>query len=253
MPGSSSFRKRFWIPVFAKIVLSRVKNVIANSNYTSLLVKKVAPKSKTIALPLGVDTKQFKPLGNSSEEKSLNISTLSRVLQFKGYDEIFGAINGLDENLQKKIVWNIGGTGPYLEPLKEKINNGKCNFKVHFHGFIPDEKLVDFYNKANLFVLFTQNKQSINNVEGFGLVFLEAQACGVPVIGTNTGGIPDAIHTNDGGWILEQDDVDGLTSLLEKVINEPSILKEQSVKARKRTVDSCDWKVYNKELFNLLQ
>jgi phosphatidylinositol alpha-1,6-mannosyltransferase len=140
LPGNSSFRKTFWIPVFARLILKKIKGVIANSNYTSKLVNNVSPKAKSIALPLGVDTNQFQPLKSKVNDGLLHISTLSRIHQFKGYDQVFDAICSLDKDLQEKVIWHIGGTGPYLEKLNEKVLVNKNYFKIFFHGFIPDEE-----------------------------------------------------------------------------------------------------------------
>lgn len=252
LPGNSSFRKIFWLPVFARLILKKINAVIANSNYTSALVKNLSPKAKSVALPLGVDTNQFQPLKSNVNDGMLHISTLSRVHQFKGYDQIFDAICGLDKDLQEKIIWHIGGTGPYLEKFKLKVKVNKKYFKVFFHGFIPDEELIRFYNKSNLFVLFTQNSKSLINVEGFGLVFLESQACGIPVIGTNTGGIPDAIEDGNGGWLLDPTNIVGLRELLVKILENPKLLYFEGKRARMRTIKECTWDIYSKELFEIL-
>jgi phosphatidylinositol alpha-1,6-mannosyltransferase len=252
-PGDSNFRKHFWHGVFAKYILRKINKVISNSHYTRSLVKQISKRSNCKALPLGVDIEQFKPIEQTNKSQGFVVGSLSRIHQFKGYDQVLEALLKLPEVIQQNLTWKIGGTGPYLSTFKEKIKNSAPNFKVEFLGFIPDENLAEYYNQLDVFVLFTQDSSTQNSVEGFGLVFLEAQACGTPVIGTNTGGIPDAIEHNNGGWLLEQDDMNVLSKQIEKLYIDKSLLEEQSVFARKRCVEKSSWELYNKKIFRILE
>jgi len=251
--GNSKFRKYFWHGIFAKFILRKINKVISNSNYTKTLVNQISKACNCEALPLGVDINQFRPLNFSREKNKFVIGSLSRIHQFKGYDQILEALQNLPENIQKNIVWKIGGTGPYLSKFKEKIKEFKPKFEIVFLGFIRDESLAEYYNGMDIFVLFTQDISTQNSVEGFGLVFLEAQACGTPVIGTNTGGIPDAVEYDYGGWLFHQNDVNGLKGQIEKLYIDESLLKEQSVFARKRCVEKFSWELYNKKIFRILE
>lgn len=250
--GKSIFRKYIWHRLFAHTILNKIKKIISNSNYTKDLVAKISRKANCVALPLGVDIDVFKPLDSKKNDAVFTIGSLSRIHYFKGYDKVLQSINKLPYNLQEKIVWNIGGTGPYLSDFKLKIKNLKLPFKVNFLEFIKDEDLPFFYNKLDLFILFTQDIKNLNSVEGFGLVFLEAQSCGVPAIGSKTGGIPDAIDNEKGGWVFHQDDVLSLSKKIEELILNKSILIEQSVLARSRCVAFASWEKYNMKLNNLL-
>lgn len=250
--GNSKFRKYIWQAIFAKQVLRRIKLVIANSSYTKKLVDQLAKTATSVALPLGVDIDQFKPINLELNNTNFTIGSLSRIHQFKGFDQVLEALMNLPIETQEKITWKIGGTGPYLESFKEKIKHSTCHVNVEFEGFIPDKSLVEFYNQLDVFILFTQDVPSQNSVEGFGLVFLEAQACGVPVIGTRTGGIPDAVDHNNGGWLFEQDDISGLSQQIEILINNRGILIEHSKLARRRCLQNASWENYSKKLKELL-
>lgn len=251
LTGTSGFKAEFWLPVYAKWVLGRVKKVIANSNYTKSLIYKINPKASVLALPLGVNKGFFKPLPSKTSNK-LKICTVSRVLQFKGHDFIARSIAALPSTQRECIQWDIGGTGPYLAELKILVNDLGIAKNVDFKGFIPDEDLPQFYNDHDLFVLCTRASDDSTQVEGFGLVFLEAQACGLPVIGTNTGGIPDAVVQNNGGWLIEQDNQTDLLSLLVDFIRDPELLLAASLKARQRVEQSANWDVYCEKLNQML-
>ena len=250
-PGDSKFRKHIWQKLFGRYVLNRIKRVISNSNFTKNLVEKIAPNVSVEALPLGVDIEQFKPLHIKKSSDQFIISSLSRIHKFKGFDQVLEALCLLPIDIQKRVTWHIGGTGPYLNEFQEKVKETKVHVK--FKGFIPDHQLAEFYNQSHIFILFTQDIPQQNSVEGFGLVFLEAQSCGIPVIGTKTGGIPDAIEQGNGGWLLEQNDVVGLSQHIAKLVAMPEIVNEQSKLARHRCIKQSSWQAYNQKLSRLLQ
>lgn len=252
LPGQSVFRKKFWLPFYAKKVLTKAKFVIANSNYTKQLIEKINPKVNVVALPLGVNQDFFKPKLIKPIHDKLKIATLSRVLKFKGYDFIAKSIANLPLEYRKKIEWNIGGIGPYLNELKGLVQQLGIQDQVSFHGFIPDAILSDFYNSNDVFVLCTREQSNSAEVEGFGLVFLEAQSCGIPVIGVASGGISDAIEEGNGGWLINQDDEKMLSELIISFIKDKEIIRVQGNKARQRTLKSCTWEIYNKEIYKLL-
>ena len=250
LSGKSTFRKHLWLPVYAKWVLGKSRKVIANSNYTKNLVCHINSMAKVEALPLGVNTEFFKPIKRNTRMDKLRICTVSRILQFKGHDFILETLSKLPQQYRDKIEWHIAGTGAFLEPLKILAQKSVISKQVHLHGFVSDIDLPAFYNASDLFILATRQVEHSTQVEGFGLVFLEAQSCGIPVIGTQTGGIPDAIEPENGGWLIEQDDEKELTGILKKIIENPSILQEQSVLARQRVLQKCSWQQY---IYNLKQ
>src|SRR5690606_20103569 len=153
---------------------------------------------------------------------------------------------------KSKIHWNIGGTGSYLIDLKVLVKELGIEDNVTFHGFIPDEELPSFYNSNDIFVLCTREQANSTSVEGFGLVFLEAQSCGIPVIGVCSGGIPDAIEEGNGGWLIEQDSEQMLASLLMKLIKNRELVIQEGVKARARVLEKANWKIYNEKLFKII-
>lgn len=248
--GLSKFRKYIWLPIYGKWILGKSKKVIANSHYTQKLAQKINPNATTVALPLGVNPDFFKPMDIRKEDDKLKICTVSRVEQFKGHDFILKSLESLTIEYSKKIEWHIAGTGSYLEQLKESASKSVLKDQIYFHGFVPDLKLPEFYNQADLFVLPTRETKESTQVEGFGLVFLEAQACGIPVIGANTGGIPDAIDNGNGGWLIEQDNVEQLHKILINLIDNKDERITQGTNARDRVLEKANWKVYVEKLFS---
>lgn len=252
LAGASRFRKYLWHPLYAKWVLGKATKVIANSHYTQDLVNSINPDANTIALPLGVNPNFFKPIPSKKEKGKLKLCTVSRILQFKGHDFILKTLENLPKIYREKIEWHIAGTGSYLQELKQLAQTSAIAKQVIFHGFVPDKDLPKFYNQHDLFILATREQPNSTSVEGFGLVFLEAQACGLPVIGTRTGGIPDAIDENQGGFLIEQDHEAQLQNLLIRFIDRPKYKEELGNRARKRVEDKANWQVYIHQLKQIL-
>jgi phosphatidylinositol alpha-1,6-mannosyltransferase len=252
--GTSIFRKYFWLPVYAHCILNNVKGVIANSHYTEKLAKRINPKVRTMTLPLAVNHLFFRPL---TEKKNTNhiisICSVSRILRFKGHDFVLKTLATLPKNYQSKIRYNIAGTGAYLPMLKQLVKQLHLENIVSFRGYVADDNLPSFYNEHDLFILCTRESPDTTSVEGFGLVFLEAQSCGIPVIGARTGGIPDAVAEGNGGWLIEQDNTVELSSLLVKLTDNQILVTQMGEKARKRVENFCTWEIYCKKLFDRMR
>lgn len=254
LAGNSKFKKWFWLPFYANFVLNKAKKIVTNSRYTKKLVENITAKATVIALPLGVNHTFFSPSKIKETPTSIiKFCTVARILEFKGHDFILKTFENLPKSLRSKIEWNIAGTGPYINDLKLLIQKSPMQEQIKIHGFIADENLPNFYRSQDVFVLATREQKNTHQVEGFGLVFLEAQACGIPVIGTKTGGIEDAIDNKNGGWLFEQDNTDSLKKIVTSLLNKPELIKEQSVKARERVLEKSTWDIYCKELYKILE
>ncbi len=247
MEGRTAFRRIVW-GRYRSWMLARAKKIIANSHYTASLVCQCSPKANVVALPLGVDNDYFHPTKTKPNDGLLHLCSISRLEKFKAHDFVIETIASLPEEYRNKIRFTIGGKGPYKATLEKMVEGLKLQNIVSFVGFISDEDLRDFYSEHDVFVLCTREDTETNHVEGFGLVFTEAQACGTPCIGTRAGGIPDAIDDKKGGWLIEQDHQKELYDLLISLVKDKCLIKKQSDFALKRINTSCNWRLYFNEL-----
>jgi len=140
-----------------------------------------------------------------------------------------------------------------LKSLVEKVKVLKLESQVKFLGSLTDNKLVEFYQASDLFLLCSWQEKSEQNVEGFGLVFLEAQACGTPVVGTKSGGIPDAVEHACGGWLILEKDTQQLLQYLKRFIANPDELTSQGLLARDRVLKNFTWKTYLEKFLYLCE
>ncbi|OQA49246.1 MAG: GDP-mannose-dependent alpha-(1-6)-phosphatidylinositol monomannoside mannosyltransferase [Bacteroidetes bacterium ADurb.Bin302] len=253
MSGKGFFKKHIK-PVYRKWVLNHCKGAIANSQYTERLISSLDKniRSTTIALP--VDSKLFHPTKTkNTTDNILRVCTISRIEKFKGHDFVLKTIASLPKTYQSRINLTIGGKGPYLEELKQLTEMLNLNSIVQFKGFVPEQELCDFYSSNDIFILCTREEPNNHHVEGFGLVFVEAQACGTATIGTNAGGIPSAISDGNGGWLIEQDSSSKLMTLLKKLIDDKEYAQSQGAVARLRVLKECSWAEYMEKLFAFIK
>ncbi len=118
--------------------------------------------------------------------------------------------------LVKKIIPDVklivGGKGTLLEYYRKMVVDADLAENVEFHGFIPDEKIVEYYSSANIFILPSISSKQ----EGFGIVVLEAMACKTPVISTEIVGVAADVKKSNSGIIVPPKDVDKLAEAIIK-------------------------------------
>jgi phosphatidylinositol alpha-1,6-mannosyltransferase len=249
MPAEARWRRGLWGRMLRNVCES-ADLVVANSEYTRKLVIEKAPRAKVVAIPLAVDHEHFSP-GDCAEAKwrfglagKVVLSSVSRMHAYKGHDVVLRAMAALSKQDRENMVYQIAGKGPHKDELERLAMELGLKAQVRFLGFIPEEKLPDLYRASDLFVLCTREAHDCQEVEGFGLVFLEAQACGTPVVGVRTGGIPDAVKEGEGGWLIKQDDVVALAEILCRLVHEPTAFRAMGSRARERVERECTWKQY---------
>jgi phosphatidyl-myo-inositol dimannoside synthase len=249
MPARALWRRRFWREL-CKRVCEAADLVAANSEYTRGLVLQVAPGAKVVALPLGVDHNRFCPGDKGlakqrfAAEGKIVLSSASRLQAYKGHETVLRALAELPERQRIRMVYLIAGKGPYGDELRRLTKDLRLDEQVRFLGFVPEDDLPDFYRASDLFVLCTRETVGRQEVEGFGLVFLEAQACGTAVVGTRTGGIPDAVKEGEGGWLIAEDDSTALARILGSLADEPEPFRQAGAEARRRVERECTWGSY---------
>ena len=249
--GRSFFRRKVW-GIYRKWVLKQAKMVIANSHYTGNLVKSCSPDSKVVSIPLAVDIEYFHPTAPKRNDGFLHLCSISRLEKFKGHDFIIKTIASLPSEYKNRIRLRIGGKGAYKMELEDLVSQLNLSQIVFFDGFVADNQLCDFYSSADIFILCTREESENRNVEGFGIVFTEAQACGTAVIGTRTGGIPDAVVEGNGGWLIRQDSEEDLRALLIKLVDDSSIKIEEGQKARERMENEMNWGRYMNDMLDVI-
>jgi glycosyltransferase involved in cell wall biosynthesis len=126
----------------------------------------------------------------------------------------------------------------YLSRVKQQIIQLGLESCVHLLGTIPEDELLSWYQHADVFALPSLNVGG--QFEGFGLVFLEAGACGLPVVGTSGSGVAEAIHDGETGFLVPQNDADALADAITRLLTDDA-LRAQMGAAGRQHAQTMDW------------
>ncbi len=161
-----------------------------------------------------------------------------KLAHFKGVDILLKAAKIYENQIKEKVMTLIAGNGVMYQELKELRDFLKLK-RTFFLGHVNQEQLVDLYNIADVSTVPSRN-------EPFGLVAIEALACGTPVVATNQGGLPDFIHKGVGTLVEVEDDI----SLAEAIINELTRpdKKDRRKKANEYAFRNFSWENTVKEV-----
>jgi phosphatidylinositol alpha-1,6-mannosyltransferase len=224
-------------------VLRGAQFVIAAGSYPAAETRRVAARRtpRIVEVPCGVDTTRFRPLSVderlaarrrwSLPEESPVVVGLSRLVRRKGFDVLIEAVAGIDG-----ATLVLGGSGRDRGRL-ERIANGR----VRFLGRVDDDDLPSFYGCADAFAMLCRDQWGGLEREGFGIVFVEAAACGVPQVAGRSGGSADAVADGETGVVLDDPgDVDAAAAALRRVL-EPATNRAMAEASRQRAVEEFDY------------
>lgn len=233
-----------------RFVLNEADLVIANSSYTKSLAERFRLKNNVEVVNLGAQTNLFYPLADTEKVKEeickqYNIPTnakilltVSHLIARKGNDTVIKALSKLkDDNVYYLIV----GKGDYEKNLRKLAEDLSVEKRVIFCGHTsgPDLRLNDYMNICDIFVMPCR-KEGVGE-EGYGIVFIEANACGKAVIGGRIGGVTDAVIDGETGYLVDPESVDELTGKISHLLKNPDIAAEMGSKGLQRVRDKLNW------------
>ncbi|MDF5710373.1 MAG: glycosyltransferase family 4 protein [Nostoc sp. S4] len=228
-----------------KLALQKADKVISVSNYTrQRLLKEIEiDADKIVLLPNTFDANQFeikpKPTHllkryNLKDEQPviLTVTRLGRMAKYKGYDQIIHALVKVRSQIPN-VHFLLVGKGDDLPRIQTLVNSLNLQDCITIAGFVPDEELCAHYNLCDVFAMPSKG-------EGFGIVYLEALACGKPVLAGNQDGSIDPLADGKLGCLVDPDNVeeiaDNLIQILQgdcsnPVIYQPEYLQQKTIEA----------------------
>ncbi|MDB9823131.1 glycosyltransferase family 4 protein [Deltaproteobacteria bacterium] len=244
-----------------KKILRNSERIIVLSDYMGKKISQLHgyPQESIRIIPGGVDLDHFRlPLGGKTiakqdlalpQDKTIFL-TVRNLVPRMGLESLIEAFDR-SAMLQKNGFLLIGGRGSLEDRLKKMVDSYNLKQSVRFLGYIPDVDLPGIYQSADFFVLPTKK------LEGFGLVILEAMACGTPVLGTPVGAIPEVIGLFDERLIFEGTSWKDIKEKMENVIENPDRYQYQPGACRKFVEENFSWRKvadeFEKEAMKLLR
>jgi len=194
-------------------------------------------KNKIEAIPVGVNTEIFKPLDIEEDETTMFfLSVLDKFHEYKGLEYLLKALKIVKSEI-KNVKLIVGGEGDLKPFYQEIVNSLGLKDNVMFVGFIPDNKLVEYYNRCSVFILPSYSSDQ----EGFGIVLLEALACGKPVITTEIVGVSNDVKKFNAGKIVKARDVKSLANAMLELLQDRHLRRKMGRNGRK-IAEKYSWK-----------
>ncbi|MFH1308718.1 MAG: glycosyltransferase family 4 protein [Patescibacteria group bacterium] len=226
---------------FHKFALKQAKKIICISKFTQGEIEKRINLSNLVLINDGIDFKKFfNPLIKKKIKNYSMIMGVGILKARKGYHISIPAIAEVKKKYSNIKYYIIGSQAnkTYFDLLKSLIKNHSLEDNVFFLEEINDKELINFYYLANLFLLTPVNIK--DNFEGFGLVYLEANACGKPVIGTYGCGAEDAIIDGVTGLLVPQNNIQKTSEAILKLLDNPELSKKMGENGKERA-KKMDW------------
>ena len=232
--------KQSWI--MKKIVefnLSKADSVTATSTILQKETLKYTKNRKTVHyIPFGIDTKVFSPIMKQNKSEFIVIGTVKALEEKYGIYVLINAFAQLRNNI-RNIKLLIVGEGSLYNDLLKLVNELGLTEFVTFTGFISNNEVINYFHQIDIFVV-----PSISPSETFGVAAIEASACGIPVIASHIGGLPEVVKDHKTGFLITPGDVDTLAEKISELITNPVLRIEMGKNGRqfilsRYTIEKC--------------
>lgn len=233
-----------------KYVFKWSNSVTANTPFLQNILKDLGCK-KSVILPMSIDTDFFQPekIAKNTNNKTINFISVGRLVSFKCHNLGIQAVN----TLVKKgyaINYTIIGSGPEYNNLATLIQNHNLGNHVFLADNKSQQEIKQLFLQSHVF-LMTSNYDENGRKETQGVVTIEAQACGLPVVAFNSGGVPYTLINNKTGFLVDEMDIENYTNKLETLIINETLRKDFGKQARHFVLENYSNLECNKKLLNV--
>ena len=236
-------------------VLRNARHVIAAGEYSSAEADRAAGRAlPTTVVPPGVDTERFRPLTDDERATARSdfglpldgqvIVGVSRLVPRKGFDTAIRAVARMRES-HPDLVLAIAGRGRDDDRLRTLA--AEIDAPVRFLGRVANDDLPRIYGCADVFTMLCRNRWGGLEQEGFGIVFVEAAACGIPQVAGRSGGAAEAVADGETGLVLEEPGADDAPARAAEafatLLDDSALRSRMGAAARERAVTEFSYDV----------
>ena len=228
------------------------KNAISRSISTTA-------QSAMVRIAPGIDTKHFSPQGNLEElREELDligkrvIVSVGRLVHRKGQDTLVEALPSIVKEFPDAHLLFVG-VGPHLEYIHKRAIELNVLQHISFLGRAKYSELPQLISLGEVFAMPSRSRLGGLEVEGLGIVYLEASACGLPVVGGTSGGAPDALIEGETGFAVDGLNPEEVATAINRLLRDPIKAREMGERGRLWILDQWEWRRWSYEFNRLLE
>ncbi len=251
-------QKSGWKKYWAIKILNQASHIIVNSHNTQAQVEKIGIKSDKITIVYPCPN--IKPEQLNEHEKQIIkneldlyhkkiLLSVGRLVPRKGFDKVIESLPVVLRQIPN-LVYIIVGNGPDKDRLEKLAEDLKVRGNLIIAEDIPNPNLSSFYDLANIFIM--PARQIGEDIEGFGIVYLEANLFSKPVIAGKSGGVEDAVIDNQTGILVNPESVQEISQVILKLFNDSELVNKLGVQGKERVLQEFQWPKQIEKIKNLL-
>ncbi|HET6859791.1 MAG TPA: glycosyltransferase family 4 protein [Streptomyces sp.] len=214
--------------------------------------------ARMVQLPPGVDEKTFHPgSGGDAVRERLGLADrpvvvcVSRLVPRKGQDTLILAMPRILRAVPDAVLLIVGG-GPYAKELSKLAAETGVTDSVRFTGAVPWAELPAHYGAGDVFAMPCRTRRGGLDVEGLGIVYLEASATGLPVVAGDSGGAPDAVLEGETGWVVRGGSAEESADRIVTLLQDPELRRRMGERGREWVEEKWRWDLLAQKLKALL-
>ncbi|MGW4301125.1 glycosyltransferase family 4 protein [Streptomyces sp. NPDC004646] len=226
----------------------------------SRIAEALSPEAaaRMVQLPPGVDEKVFHPGSGGAEVRArLGLTDrpvvvcVSRLVPRKGQDTLIRAMPRILAAEPDAVLLTVGG-GPYERELRRLTRELGVSNAVRFTGAVPWSELPAHYGAGDVFAMPCRTRRGGLDVEGLGIVYLEASATGLPVVAGDSGGAPDAVLDGETGWVVRGGEPAETAERITTLLADEALRRRMGERGRAWVEEKWRWDLLAQKLRELL-
>ena len=215
--------------------------------------------AKLVRIAPGIDTEHFTPRSDAKDlRESLGLGnkkvivSVGRLVHRKGQDVLIESMPEIIKSIDDVHLLLIG-EGPYKQELEKRIKNLGLANRVTFVGRVQYADLPRYICVGDVFAMPSRSRLAGLEVEGLGIVYLEASACGLPVIGGISGGAPDAVLQGETGFSVDGRSAHEVAEALVRVLADKELAQRLGTRGRQWVIEQWQWQIWSERFNQLLK
>ena len=222
------------------------------------IARRFKDKNKLTKIAPGIDTEHFRPLdGRELREKygiadRATIVSVGRLVHRKGQDRLVEALPLVLKEIPDAHLIFVG-EGPHRKKLDQLVKKHKLENHVTFIGRIQYSDLPRHFSLGDIFAMPSRSRLFGLEVEGLGIVYLEASACGLPVVGGNSGGAPDAVKEGITGFVVDGNKLPEIADRIITLLKDDELRNQMGNAGRSWAMEEWQWKRWSQAFNQVLK